>query len=92
MPVPFVDDELGYKRWIAAHPGGYVVNTYRTPGPTYLKLHRATCRTISGSPARGIRWTSGGYAKVCADDRAELDRWARTAVGGTLDPCPFCQP
>ncbi len=92
MPIPFDDDDSGYGRWIASHPDGYVVNTYRTPHPAYLKLHRTTCRTISGTPARGLTWTSGEYAKICAVDRSDLGRWARDQVGGALDPCLLCRP
>ncbi len=27
----FIDDENGYEDWVRDHPGGYVVNTHRTP-------------------------------------------------------------
>jgi hypothetical protein len=54
----FIDDDGSYTDWIARNPEGFVLNTYREPTPRYLKLHRATCRTINGHPARGVRWTA----------------------------------
>ena len=91
MVRQFVDNDPGYEGWLESHPDGFVVNTYRTPHPSYLMLHRSTCRWISGVPPRGDRWT-GDYAKVCAEDRADLERWARDEVGGTLRGCMKCQP
>ena len=32
----FVDDDRGYLRWLAANPTGFVLNTTRSPIPTYL--------------------------------------------------------
>ena len=58
----FVDDDAGYLAWLAGHPDGLVLNTYRTPSSSYLRLHQAGCRTITGTPARGTRWTAD-YAK-----------------------------
>ena len=84
----FVDDDTGYLRWNAQNPDGYVVNTYRNPTPAYLILHRATCRTISGNPARGRQWT-GEYLKACGD-LAELQTWASREVHGTLRHCQLC--
>ena len=49
----FVDDDRGYVEWVTKHPRGYVLNTERTPKANDLKLHRATCHTVTGVPARG---------------------------------------
>ena len=87
----FIDDESGYLTWIARHHNGFVVNAAREPGPTYLILHRATCGTISGTPARGNLWTKD-LSKTCSVDRAELEGWARRHVGGDLHPCGLCRP
>ncbi len=67
---------------------GFVVNTYRNPSPQYLRLHRASCRSISGTPANGASWTKG-YVKVCGDRRT-LETWAKQNVWGDLRPCPAC--
>jgi hypothetical protein len=32
----FVDDDIGYLAWLAAHPDGFVMNADRDPAPTYL--------------------------------------------------------
>jgi hypothetical protein len=84
----FQDDDTGYERWLAGHPDLYVLNAARNPAPNYLMLHRATCRTIAGAPARGARWT-GDYIKFCGN-RAELEEFAQTHVGGQAHPCRRC--
>jgi hypothetical protein len=89
MRTTFLDDDAGFIRWRDTHPGGFVVNHEPQPKPTYLKVHRATCRTLNGThPAHGDNWTSG-YGKTCSDDMNELRRWA-LALGGDLDPCHLC--
>src|SRR3954447_22738244 len=84
----FVDDDRGYLAWVAAHPDGYVVNCGRTPTPSYLILHRASCKMISTSTRSN--WTSGDYIKFCSEDLDELRRWASGEVGGDLRPCQIC--
>jgi hypothetical protein len=86
--VCFVDDDRGYLDWLAAHPDEFVINTDRQPNPNYLRLHTATCRTINRMPTNGRRWTAE-YIKVCGQ-RDELEAWARTAVGGQVQPCALC--
>ena len=87
----FVDDDRGFVSWLRANPGGFVVNTARKPTAGYLKLHRATCRTISGTPPRGSTWTKD-YVKACAPTVRQLSSWAMTQVGGTLGFCGTCHP
>lgn len=87
----FTDDDSGYLKWLSANPTGLVVNCARRPGASYLKLHRATCWTINGTPARGRTWT-GPYIKVCSQHRGTLADWAEATLGGELDPCPLCGP
>ena len=60
----FVDDDPGYLDWLTRHPDSFVINTGRRPSAAYLMLHRASCGTISETPARGKTFT-GDYAKVC---------------------------
>jgi hypothetical protein len=84
----FVDDDARYLGWIAQNPDGFVLNTERKPTPTYLVLHRATCRTIGGTPARGDRWTTA-YQKVCGT-RSELELWATQEVHAEPRLCPLC--
>ena len=92
MALVIKDDNRAYLGWPANHPTGFVVNAERNPRPEYLILHRATCGTITGVPARGSRWTTGGFLKACSEDRADLERWAQDQVGGTLHPCGLCRP
>jgi hypothetical protein len=88
--VIFKDDDAGYREWLAGHqePHAFVLNAERNPKPTYLILHRATCHTISGEPARGTQWTHD-FMKVCGT-RAELEAFARS-VGGTPQVCGHSQ-
>ena len=83
----FVDDDNGYLDWLDHHPDGFVINTGRTPSAAYLMLHRASCGTISGKPARGTTFM-GEYAKVCGE-RNELEEFARH-LGGHAQPCRSC--
>ena len=76
----FCDDESGYLAWLGANQGGYVVNTYRAPLASYLKLHRASCRTISGTPAQGSASRTKDYIKVCATVVGELAGWAKLTL------------
>jgi hypothetical protein len=69
--VEFMDDDDGYIAWLAEHPDGFVLNCGRPPTPSYLMLHRGTCSTIRGIPARGRSWTVI-YQTVCADTNREL--------------------
>jgi hypothetical protein len=82
----FVDDDAGYRAWLARHPDGLVINTGRTPAAAYLMLHRAACGSISGTPARGSTFT-GDYAKVCG--REELEGFGPSlGRGEAVQPVP----
>jgi hypothetical protein len=87
--ILFERDEAGYKEWVRRHPTGFVVNHHARPKPHYLILHRATCHTITGVPTRGTTWTTP-YVKRCAEQRTELEHWAKSALAATLQPCAFC--
>src|SRR5579863_3164965 len=84
----FVDDDAGYLAWLADHGPEFVINTYRAPASAYLKLHRATCSTITGVPARGATFTGGDYSKLCGS-RDDLEVFARN-LGGDASPCGLC--
>jgi hypothetical protein len=87
----FQDDDAGYVNWLRQHPSGLVVNCERQPRASYLKLHRATCAFISGTPSNGRSWT-GPYIKVCALDALNLGAWTQRATGGTPQACAVCRP
>ena len=89
--ITFTDDDRAYLTWIAQHPKGYVLNTARQPTPNYLILHRASCPTISGTPARGERWTRD-LIKHCSEHHAELRGFARVECRGEAQACGICQP
>jgi hypothetical protein len=87
----FRDDDAGYVDWLDAHPNGYVINIARNQTATTSRLHRADCRTINGQNPHKGRWT-GPYIKVCAQQRAELQRWATDNVRAPIPPCGTCNP
>ena len=82
-----MDDDKGYTAWLAKHPDGFVLNCERPPRPSYLMVHRATCRTINGAPGR--HWTAT-YQKVCADTFKEVNTWASQL--GPPSACSICAP
>lgn len=88
MQVFVDDDDDGYLRWLHENPSGYVVNADRPPNASYLRLHRAHCRTISGEPASGRAWTLTS-TKACGA-HGELEAWAKEALGGPATPCSTC--
>jgi hypothetical protein len=75
--------------WLDHHPDGFVINTGRTPSAAYLMLHRASCGTITGKPARGTTFTCE-YAKVCGE-RNEIEEFARH-LGVTRSPAGSAWP
>jgi hypothetical protein len=81
--TPFKDEEAAYLDWIDRHPFGYVVNTERTPRPSYLKLHSAKCPHIS-NPREPGAYTERQYIKFCSTSRPALEQWAEEEIGGHL--------
>ncbi|MGB9306748.1 MAG: hypothetical protein WCB92_24650 [Mycobacterium sp.] len=78
--LEFRDDDARYLAWLAANPGGYVINIARSHSANEARVHLAGCRTISGeNPAGGV-WT-GPYVKVCAERLAEIEQWAIDQAG-----------
>jgi hypothetical protein len=87
----FRDDDPGYLEWLSAHPDGYVINIARGYSATTARVHCAACRTISGQIPRGVAWT-GPYVKVCAEQLADLQKWATGHLREPILPCGTCRP
>jgi hypothetical protein len=87
----FEDEEELYRAWRDAHREGLVLNCERSPKASYLILHRTTCVSMAGEPARGELWTKD-YIKVCATDRDSIERWASQVTGGKPKDCDLCRP
>ena len=85
--IEFKDQDREFIAWREMHPGGFVVNTYRNPSASYLKLHRADCRTFRPPFTKN-------YIKLCATSVDDLNDWAARNVAGFhgLDPCKTCKP
>jgi hypothetical protein len=60
----FVNDDTGYMLWLAQHPNGFVINTYSAPSAAYLKLHLASCPSISRLQPTATTFTEGEYSKL----------------------------
>jgi len=86
----FASDDAGYIAWLAQHPTGWVINAKRNPSASYVKLHRADCATISELQHGYSRWTTGEYIKICAEHRPELERWARSHLGCSVQDGCHC--
>jgi hypothetical protein len=61
----YTHDDPGYLGWLSEHPDGFVINTYTKPSPAYLRLHHASCLTISRLQPRAKTFTGGDYSKLC---------------------------
>lgn len=83
----FARNDSGYLGWLAANPGGFVINAARNPA-VRMVLHRAGCGSIGGVPAHGSRWTTHS-AKLCGQ-RNELEAFARSDLGHELYCCGLC--
>ena len=77
MPTIFDDNDTAYQEWLRANPDGYVVNTTRSRTPSYMVLHRATCKSIGEYTAMAERggFTERDYIKVCSLDSDDLRNW-----------------
>lgn len=91
MVRQFMDDDPGYLDWVRQNGGGFVVNYMGGPKPLGPVLHRAECRTISGTPPNGSRWT-GTWLKACSQDLWELKGWLDGQGAGEVKLCGVCDP
>ncbi|MEU5692992.1 hypothetical protein [Actinosynnema sp. NPDC020468] len=81
--LEFTEDNGAYEWWIAANPNQFVINAESSLRLDSMVLHKATCRTINGTPANGGAWI-GAYVKICGT-RRELE-----ARYPTAKPCGLC--
>jgi hypothetical protein len=63
----FDHDEKGFKRWLDEHPGGYVLNCYKTG-----RLHSARCKSYQSAGPR-MTYTR---AKACSTSERQLFQYA----------------
>jgi hypothetical protein len=68
------DNDKMFVTWRESHPSGFVVNAYRKPTKSYLKLHSSSCATF-----RPPYTTT--YSKTVGDTVEELLAWAKAHVG-----------
>jgi hypothetical protein len=82
----FRDSDEAFLAWLAAHPGGYVINIGRGERGS-ARLHRADCDTITRLPP-----LTGPYIKICSVSLAELGQWSAQRPGATVSSCGTCHP
>jgi hypothetical protein len=87
----FRDDDQGYAAWLAANIQGYVLSIQRTLNPSDARVHCAGCRTITGTPPRGMTWT-GSYVKACSASLTDLGTWALAHASRAVTRCGTCRP
>ena len=83
----FRDDDEGFSTWLDEHPDGYFINSERNPKPTYLVLHRPSCRHFTRNSS--LHWTRD-YIKICSPGRRDLEEWVSGTVGGDVTLCSAC--
>ncbi|MFM7606242.1 MAG: HNH endonuclease, partial [Prosthecobacter sp.] len=81
-----IDDDNQFLEWRSQFPSCFVVNAYRKPTKSYLKLHTVSCGTFR-PPYTKL------YSKTVGDTAEELLVWAREQTGykGSFEDssCPF---
>jgi len=80
--IKFENDDEGYFAWLAANPGGYVLNVREKSDSNYVVLHRATCGSISSPKVKPGAYTGRNYNKWCARTLSEI-RYGATREGRT---------
>lgn len=91
--VVFQKQEAGYFKWLKAHPEGFVLNTRAGLSPSYMKLHRASCKLVTGylGKAEAGGFTERSYRKICAEEVPSISTWV-VQNGGNLTSCAHCKP
>jgi hypothetical protein len=87
----FADDDAGYLAWASDHREGYVVHVPNAAGGRGLRLHRASCPSVVGDPAKGRSFTATAR-KAGAADEAALLAWCVETLGRDPEPCQRCKP
>ncbi len=85
----FDNAEDEYLQWVAAHPGGYVINAPKRRGDYADMLHRASCGSIT--TRRQSNYTTTTFKKLCSLDKRELVTWAERN-SDDFRSCKLCKP
>jgi hypothetical protein len=78
MTVKEFDNDDDYFQWLADNPNAFVLNTWRPSSPSYMCLHRASCRHISEPTHENGPggFTERRYVKIGATEIESLREWA----------------
>ena len=88
----FADDGGDYRRWMATHPEGFVLNRPRAARAGAMTMHRVGCPALGQLVSGGASAARTGSPKVCAPDAGSLAAWSRARGEGDPVPCRRCQP
>ena len=79
MTTKFDRNDDDYQDWLKSHPNGYVINARRRLVPSYMVLHRVSCRSVRSYSlfAPHGAYTERGYVKICAEKVSDLRAWVR---------------
>lgn len=85
-------NDLGYEKWLADNPHGFVANTGRPKGGRYFRIHLAGHNLPNRArPDTTNPRTGNGYLKVTADSFEELADWAALKLGIIVDQSNCCK-
>jgi hypothetical protein len=92
MVEEFINQEEEYLDWLNMHPTGFVLNTFKYPKPSYLVLHRASCRSVGVKPKAYVDggFTARQFKKVVALEEYELLQWIKTYSSNFSHVCSKC--
>ncbi len=83
----FPRDDPRLRRWMTAHPDGYVLNVRRTAASA-ATLHRVGCPALVASN----RGSGPAAPVVCARDIVPVMAWAKAELGLSPTTCRRCRP
>ena len=92
--IKIYDDDAEYFAWLAANPGGYVLNVRRIGDPEYVVLHRVSCGTISSDSVVPGAYTCRNFLKWCGRTANELHEAAKLegrTDGSFSKRCGLCK-
>ena len=97
MAIVFEVNDKAYNKWLKTNSSGFVITMHRNQNPSYMVLHRATCRLIStyNEMAQPGCFTERIYVKVCASSIIDAKVWVSAhgrADGSFSKICSKCKP
>lgn len=91
------DCDKEYFSWMAENPNGFVLNTWQPSFPSYMVLHRTSCRHITETTHENEPggFTGKRYTKIGATNINSLRDWAAEhgrSERSFSNECNYCKP